>query len=113
MASTAYPQFASMDHKTFTRILGAGEVALGATLLSPLVSPAVAGAALTVFSGGLMGMYFRLPGMTLDGLRPSAQGLPLAKDSWLFAIGLGLVLDRASTKVRDAVPLPPLSHHKS
>jgi hypothetical protein len=107
-ACMAYPQFSSMDHKSFTRLLGAGEVALGATLLTPLVSPGVAGAALTAFSGGLLGLYFRIPGMTLDdGIRPSPQGTALAKDSWLFAIGLGLMLDRASKKMRDAVPVAP------
>ncbi len=106
MASTAYPQLAGIDPRTFTKLLGAGEVALGATLLTPLVSPAVAGAGLTAFSGALLGLYFRIPGMTVDGIRPSPAGTPLAKDSWLLALGLGLMLDRASKKVRDAVPIP-------
>lgn len=106
MASDAYPQFESIEPKTFTRLLGAGETLLGAALLAPIVSPGVAGAALTAFSGGLLGMYFRLPGMTEGGLRPTQQGLPLAKDSWLLAIGLALMLDRTTTKVRDTIPLP-------
>lgn len=104
MASSAYPQFRDIDPKTFVRALGAGEVALGSALLTPFVSPGLAGAGLTAFSGGLLGMYFRLPGMTVDGIRPSHQGLPLAKDSWLLATGLALMLDRASKKVREAVP---------
>lgn len=106
MASTAYPQLAGMEPKTFTKLLGAGEVALGATLLAPFVSPGLAGAGLTAFSAGLLGLYFKVPGMTVDGIRPSQQGTAIAKDSWLLAIGLGLMLDRASSAVRDSVPHP-------
>jgi hypothetical protein len=104
MASSAYPPLSRMDPKTFVRALGAGEVALGAALLSPFVSPAVAGGGLTAFSGGLLGLYFKIPGMTVDGIRPSPQGLAIAKDSWLLAIGAALMLDRASKKVRETVP---------
>jgi hypothetical protein len=109
MASRAYPQFESLEPRKFTKLLGAGEVALGAALLTPFVGPGLAGAGLTAFSAGLLGMYFKLPGMTEDGIRPTQQGLALAKDSWLLGIGLALVLDRASEKVRDAIPLPPKS----
>lgn len=108
MASTAYPQLASIDPKTFTKALGAGETALGAALLAPFVGPGLAGAALTTFSAGLMGLYLRVPGMTQDGIRPSQQGIALAKDSWLLSIGVALMLDRASKKVRDAIPIPPV-----
>ena len=104
MATQAYPQFQSMEPRNFTRLLGAGEVALGGALLAPFVSPGLAGAGLTAFSGGLLGLYFRIPGMTVDGIRPSHQGLPLAKDSWMLAIGLALMLDRASSRVKDTVP---------
>ena len=104
MASNAYPQLSEVDPKLFVRALGAGEVALGATLLAPFISPGVAGAGLTAFSAGLLGLYFKIPGMTLDGVRPSHQGIPIAKDSWLLAIGVALMLDRASKKVREAVP---------
>jgi hypothetical protein len=107
MASTAYPQLGSVEPKTFTKALGAAEVALGGALLTPLVGPGLAGAGLTAFSAGLMGLYFRVPGMTQDGIRPSQQGIALAKDSWLLSIGVALMLDRASKRVRDAIPLPP------
>lgn len=111
MASTAYPQFANMDPKTFTRVLGVAETALGATLLAPFIGPRLAGAGLTAFSGGLMGMYFKVPGMTEDGIRPTQRGAALAKDSWLLAIGTALILDRASKKdrvskrVRETLPI--------
>lgn len=104
MASGVYPQFESMQPRTFTKALGAAEVALGAALLTPFVSPGLAGAGLTAFSSGLLGLYFKTPGMTQDGIRPSQNGMALAKDSWLAAIGLALMLDRASNKVRDAIP---------
>ena len=104
MASTAYPQLGSLEPKTFVRLLGAAETALGATLLAPFISPGLAGAGLTAFSAGLMGLYFKIPGMTEDGIRPSQQGLALAKDSWLLAMGSALMLDRASKKVRGSIP---------
>ena len=107
MASTAYPQFESVQPRTFVKALGAGEVALGAALLTPFVSPGLAGAGLTAFSAGLLGLYFRVPGMTQDGIRPSQQGMAIAKDSWLAAIGLALMMDRTSQKVRDAIPAVP------
>jgi hypothetical protein len=33
-------------------------------------------------------------------LRPSAQGTAIAKDSWMFAIGLALVIDSLSQGTR-------------
>jgi uncharacterized membrane protein YkgB len=100
-AANAYPALQSMDPQTFTRMLGASEVALGAALLAPVVSPALAGAGLTAFSGGLLGLYLRTPGMREHGsLRPSPQGIPVAKDVWMLAIGTGLVMDGVATRVR-------------
>ena len=54
----------------------------------------MAGLALTGFSGGLLGLYLKIPGMRKeDSLRPTQQGIPLAKDSWMLGIGVGLTLD--------------------
>ena len=37
-------------------------------------------------------MYFKTPSMTLDdGIRPSHEGMALAKDIWLVGAGLTLV----------------------
>jgi hypothetical protein len=102
MASTAYPPFEGMDPRTFTKVLGAGETALGSVLLAPFIGPGVAGLGLTAFAGGLLGLYFRIPGMTEDGIRPSQQGTALAKDSWLAAIGVALVLDSVANGFRRA-----------
>ena len=58
-----------------------------------MVPTALAGAALTAFSGGLLGLYWRTPGMHEENSPlPTDQGIPLAKDSWLLGIGLALLL---------------------
>jgi hypothetical protein len=58
------------------------------------VPSALVGAALTAFSGALLGLYLRIPGLRQEGsLRPTNQGIPIAKDVWLLGIGLALVVD--------------------
>ena len=55
----------------------------------------LAGAALTAFSGGLLGLYARTPGLRKEGTPlPTQQGIPIAKDVWMLGIGLGLVIDQ-------------------
>jgi hypothetical protein len=94
MAVGTYPFLARVKPKDFARLLSIGEIALGSALLLPVVPAAAAGAGLAAFSGGLLGMYLRTPGMTKqDGIRPSQQGTALAKDVWMLGIGLGLVAD--------------------
>ncbi|QXJ26169.1 hypothetical protein AGRA3207_007784 [Actinomadura graeca] len=94
MATTAYPFLESQDPREFTRRLGMAEVALGAALVVPVVPSLLAGAALTAFAGGLTGLYLRMPGMREEGgLRPTQQGITLAKDTWLLGIGASLVLE--------------------
>jgi hypothetical protein len=93
-ASGAYPQLADVPADQFVKVLSSIEIALGTALLSPFVKPAVAGAALTAFSGGLLGLYWRTPTLhEEDDPRPTPQGIPIAKDSWMFAIGLALMTD--------------------
>ena len=54
----------------------------------------MAGAGLAAFSGGLLGLDARTPGMRKQGsLFPTQQGIPLAKDAWMMGVGLGLVID--------------------
>ncbi|GAA4623475.1 hypothetical protein GCM10023196_019800 [Actinoallomurus vinaceus] len=94
MAANAYPFLGAVDPKTFVRLLSAGEMTLGTMLLLPVVPTAVAGGALAAFSAGLVGLYARTPGMRRDGsVFPTAQGIVLAKDVWLFGLGLGLLID--------------------
>ncbi|MEU8504821.1 hypothetical protein AB0C40_08850 [Streptomyces brevispora] len=92
MACTAYPFLEKIEAERFTRLLAWSEIAVGSALLVPVVPTRLAGLALTGFSGGLLGLYLRLPGMRETGsLRPSEAGVPLAKDAWLFSIGLGFL----------------------
>jgi hypothetical protein len=92
-ASGTYPFLKQVDPKTFATALSAAEITLGAALLTPFVPAAVAGAGLTAFAGGLLGLYLRTPGMTKPGasIAPTQEGLPIAKDVWMLGIGLGLL----------------------
>jgi hypothetical protein len=91
-AAGTYPFLKSVPPQQFAKGLATAEIALGAMLLTPFVPTAVAGAALTAFSGGLLGLYLRTPGMRKPGsLAPTEQGLAIAKDSWLLGIGIGLL----------------------
>lgn len=94
MAAVVVPQAAKMPPEQFGKTLSMGEMALGAALLTPFVSPLVAGAGLTAFSAGLLQMYRKTPGMTeADGIRPTQDGTAIAKDVWMLGAGLALVID--------------------
>ena len=92
-AAATYPAaFKDMKPTSFARLLAYSEIAVGAALLAPMVPATVAGAALTGFGSSLVGMYLRTPSMTLDdGIRPSQEGVGLAKDVWLVGAGLTLL----------------------
>jgi hypothetical protein len=99
MASSTYPVLKQVDPPMFLRGLAAAEIGLGAALILPAVPALLAGAGLTAFSAGLLGLYLRTPGMREEGsLRPSQQGIPLAKDVWLLGIGAGLVVDALTSR---------------
>jgi hypothetical protein len=94
MAAGTYPIVARIDPAVFVKALGVGEIAVGGTLLTPFVPAWLAGASLTGFSAALLRMYLKTPGLTMeDGIRPSSKGVPIAKDSWMLGIGLGLLID--------------------
>jgi hypothetical protein len=91
-AAGTYPFLKSVPPQQFVQGLATAEIVLGAALLTPFVPTFVAGAALTAFSGGLLGLYLKTPGMRKPGsLAPTEQGLSIAKDSWLVGIGVGLM----------------------
>ncbi len=93
-ASRAYPELASVPADQFVKVLSNTEIALGTALLTPWVKPAAAGAALTAFSGALLGLYWRTPQLhEADDPRPTPEGIPIAKDSWMFALGLALMTE--------------------
>jgi hypothetical protein len=94
MAAGTYPFLAKMRPEDFTRLLSASEVALGTALLLPIVPTWLAGAGLTAFSAGLLGLYARTPGMHKENSpQPTQQGTALAKDVWMLGIGLSLAAD--------------------
>ena len=69
-------------------------MAVGAVLLLPIIPAARAGAALTGFSGALLGLYVRTPGMRKpNSIWPTQQGTAISKDIWMLGIGLGLIAD--------------------
>ena len=94
MASNAIPALKKVPPEQFGRILSTGEIALGAALLIPFVPSALVGAALIGFSAGLVQLYLKTPGMRQEGsIRPTPEGLGLAKDVWLLGSGMTLLLD--------------------
>jgi hypothetical protein len=92
-----YPAFSLVDAKRFTGLLSTAEIAIGAALVVPVVPAWLAGAGLTAFALGTLGLYLRTPGMREEGsLRPTQQGIPLAKDAWMVGIGLALMIDEVA-----------------
>ena len=76
MAVGTYPFLARMSPKDFTRLLAVTEIALGSALLLPVVPAGLAGAGLTAFSAGLLGLYGRTPGMRKEGSPfPTERGI--------------------------------------
>lgn len=94
LAGEGLPVVSQVSPALFGRALAIGEVALGGALLVPLVPAGIAGAALGAFSGGLLWLYAKTPGMHQEGsLRPTPQGLTMAKDVWMAGIAASLVMD--------------------
>jgi hypothetical protein len=90
-AAGTYPFLKNLSPQQFVKTLSTAEIAVGAILLAPFVPTAVAGAVLTAFSGGLLGLYLKTPGMRKPGsLAPTQEGLAVSKDVWLLGIGIGL-----------------------
>ncbi|KDA06396.1 hypothetical protein DC31_11130 [Microbacterium sp. CH12i] len=60
-------------------------------------------AGLIGFSGMLMGVYLKTPGMTLkDGIRPAPAGMGIARDVFMLGSGLGLLLEELTVKDKHA-----------
>lgn len=104
MASGAFPALKAVDPPLLLRGLSAAEMALGTALLAPNVSSVRAGTALTAFSGGLLALYYRTPGLRKpNSIWPTQDGLGVSKDVWMFSIGLSLVLGGAREKAGDVM----------
>jgi hypothetical protein len=104
-AAATYPGlFRDMEATKFARLLAMTEIGVGTALLAPMVPATVAGAALTGFGASLVGMYLKTPSMTLDdGIRPSQEGIAVAKDVWLVGAGLTLLTQGISSAARSGV----------
>ncbi|QBI18583.1 hypothetical protein ER308_02715 [Egibacter rhizosphaerae] len=87
------PGLDQLEPTTFSKLLSATEIGLGAALLAPVVPRQVAGLGLSGFSAGLLRLYWKAPGMRQEGdVRPTEQGTGMAKDLWMLGIGLSLLL---------------------
>lgn len=103
MAANAIPQLNQFPPDRFARLLSGAEIALGAALLAPFIPSALVGLGLTAFAAGLTQLYLKTPGMREQGsLRPTQQGIGLAKDVWMLGAGLTLVLDDLTHRRRRA-----------
>ena len=101
MAADAYPFLKSIPPRRFLRLLAVGEIATGTMLLAPFVPAALAGAALTAFSGGLVTLYLRTPALRKpNSIWPSQAGIAVSKDVWMLGIGLGLLADAAADRAK-------------
>lgn len=97
-AAHALPIVKRVNPALFAKLLAAGEIAVGAALLVPVVPAGLAGLALVGFGGALTAMYVRTPAWHDRYLRPTAEGVAPAKDVWLLGAGIGLVVDAALTE---------------
>jgi uncharacterized membrane protein YphA (DoxX/SURF4 family) len=93
-ARVAFPQLPDVPPTVFGKGLSVGEMGLGALLLSPFVSPVLAGAALAAFSGAMLKVWWVTPGTHEEGsARPTPEGITAAKDVCLLGAGVSLALD--------------------
>jgi hypothetical protein len=101
MAANAFPVLKDMPPSQFLKLLSASEIALGAALLAPVVPGALAGLALTGFSGSLIALYARTPALRKPGsIWPSQAGTGVSKDIWMAGIGLGMVVGAVTDRDR-------------
>lgn len=94
-AATAFPQVKDMEPQEFVKLLSRAEIALGTALLLPFIPSRLAGLALTAFAGGLNWLYYKAPGLRQEGsLRPTEDGIGIAKDLWMTAMGVSMLVHR-------------------
>jgi hypothetical protein len=87
-ASGTYPFLHKLDARRFTRLLSAAETAIGVALVLPVVPPGLAGAALTAFALGTLGLYLRTRAFgrkALFGL-PSRESSSRRTSGWLVSV---------------------------
>jgi uncharacterized membrane protein YphA (DoxX/SURF4 family) len=100
-AAGGFPPVRQVSPSLFGRVLAYGEMAVGAALLLPFVSAGAAGAALGAFSGAALALYVKTPSLRQDGsLRPSDEGIMVAKDTWMAGIAASLIMDDFARRLR-------------
>ncbi|PQZ86452.1 hypothetical protein CQ018_19030 [Arthrobacter sp. MYb227] len=101
MTANAIPQVEKLEPAVFGKALAVGEIGLGAALLTPFLPSRLVGLGLGAFAAGLVAVYLKTPGMTeSDGIRPSANGVALAKDFWLAGMAVAMVFGRGKNKTK-------------
>ncbi|RAX49413.1 hypothetical protein DQ353_10290 [Arthrobacter sp. AQ5-05] len=101
MTAHAIPQVEKLEPAVFGKALAVGEIGLGAALLTPFLPSRLVGLGLGAFAAGLVATYLKTPGLTeSDGIRPTPNGVPMAKDFWLAGIAAALVFGRGKTKTK-------------
>jgi len=99
MAGGAYPMLRRMPAPKFVRTLAIGEISVGSLLLIPFIPSWLAGAVLTAFSSGLVGMYLRTPELRQpNSIWPSQAGTAISKDAWMLGIGIGMLVGAAEDR---------------
>lgn len=104
MAAAAYPKFNDMEPQKFAELLSRSEIALGSALLVPVLPRTAVAAGFTAFSGLLVGMYLRSPGLHRGpgDVRPNEQGTGIAKDVIMLGAALTFLLDSLRLDARAA-----------
>jgi len=93
VAAGAFPMLRNISAPKFVRMLAIAEISVGSLLLVPFIPTWLAGAVLTGFSSGLVGMYLRTPELRKpNSIWPSQAGTAISKDSWMLGIGIGMLV---------------------
>lgn len=102
LAANAFPQLKDLSPKDFGKLVSTGEIVLGAALLVPLVPTWLAAVGLAGFSGSLLYMYTRTPGLTEEGssIKPTEAGTAIAKDVFMAGMAGSLLVDELTSRKR-------------
>ena len=111
-AAKLIPQVQRMDPRTFAKVMGAGEVALGAAVMLPIVPAAVAGLGLTAFAASLLATRPSTNGQHADVDNETA--VPNVTEAWMLGSGVSLLLDALTTPAHDkSVEVSAKLHEKA
>ena len=98
-AAAGHPEVEPVEPETFAKGLSTAEIVLGSALLLPVVPSWLAATGLTAFAAGLNRLYFKAPGLRQEGdIRPTEQGTGIAKDVWMTAMGVAMLIDAVSDR---------------